>query len=123
MIWSRLQGLLFGFRRRKLTTADGFRSAGNEADLAEEASDGDAEVEGELAIQQAWTELADIEREQERWSELRTHIEQKLEMCRQRGVSLEDVRFSSYEAVGKCPQLVFCRSCLLCCRRMTKGRF
>lgn len=72
-------------------TAEGFRSAGNEQEVVEDASDGDAEAEGELAIQQAWTELADIEREQERWSELRTHIEQKLEMCRQRGVTLEDV--------------------------------
>ncbi|KAJ8979399.1 hypothetical protein NQ317_015828 [Molorchus minor] len=72
-------------RRRKIVTADGFRSAGNEQD---ETSDG--ESEGEAAVQQAWTELADIEREQERWSELRTHIEQKLEICRQRGVTLED---------------------------------
>lgn len=84
-------GFIFHNRRRKLATAEGFRSAGNEQD-AEEGSDGDGEVEGELAIQQAWTELADIEREQERWSELRTHIEQKLEICRQRGVALEDVR-------------------------------
>lgn len=77
-----------------MATADGFRSAGNEQDLVEDASDGDGEVEGEVAIQQAWTELADIEREQERWSELRTHIELKLEMCRQRGVTLEDVIIS-----------------------------
>lgn len=74
-----------------MATADGFRSAGNEQDGGDDGSDGDGEVEGELAIQQAWTELADIEREQERWSELRTHIEQKLEVCRQRGVALEDV--------------------------------
>ncbi|XP_063916850.1 kinesin-like protein KIF19 isoform X2 [Zophobas morio] len=75
-------------RRRKLVTAEGFRSAGNEQEEEEEA---DLEVEGgETAVQQAWGELADIEREQERWSELRTHIEQKLEVCRQRGVALED---------------------------------
>ncbi|KAJ8923180.1 hypothetical protein NQ315_001734, partial [Exocentrus adspersus] len=74
-------------RRRKVITADGFRSAGNDLD---EGSDHDGDVEGEAAVQQAWTELADIEREQERWSELRTHIEQKLEICRQRGVALED---------------------------------
>lgn len=78
------------YRRRKLATADGFRSAGNEQETPEENSD-EGEVEGELAIQQAWSELAEIEREQERWSELRTHMEQKLEMCRQRGVELEDV--------------------------------
>ncbi|EFA08129.2 kinesin-like protein KIF19 [Tribolium castaneum] len=74
-------------RRRKLVSVDGFRSAGNEQEGEEE---GDFEVEGETAIQQAWGELGDIEREQERWSELRSHIEQKLEVCRQRGVALED---------------------------------
>ncbi|CAG9864986.1 unnamed protein product [Phyllotreta striolata] len=72
--------------RRRTYTADGFRSAGYEQ---EEVYDTDNE-EGETAIQQAWLELTDIEREQDRWSELRTHIEQKLEACRQRGVSLED---------------------------------
>ncbi|XP_049817903.1 kinesin-like protein KIF19 isoform X2 [Aethina tumida] len=76
-------------RRRKLATADGFRSAGNVEDEVQDTSDGD-DQEGEVAVQTAWGELADIEREQERWSELRTHIEQKLETCRQRGVALED---------------------------------
>nr|XP_023029277.1 kinesin-like protein KIF19 [Leptinotarsa decemlineata] len=74
-------------RRRNIYTSDGFRSAGNEQD---DSVDADVEMEGEVAVQQAWGELADIEREQDRWSELRTHIEQKLEVCRQRGVALED---------------------------------
>ncbi|CAH1115978.1 unnamed protein product [Phaedon cochleariae] len=74
-------------RRRKIHTADGFRSAGNEQD---EVPSEDGGVEGETAVQQAWAEIADIEREQERWSELRTRIEHKLEDCRQRGVALED---------------------------------
>ncbi|XP_044759987.1 kinesin-like protein KIF19 isoform X3 [Coccinella septempunctata] len=73
-------------RRRYLSTSDGFRSAGND-DARDEV---DEDAEGEVAIQQAWRELADIEREQERWSELKTHIDQKLEACRQRGVALED---------------------------------
>lgn len=76
-------------RRRKLITSDGVRSAGNELEEEED----DVEVEGESAIQQAWGELADIEREQERWTEMRSHIEQKLEVCRQRGVALEDVSY------------------------------
>ncbi|KAF5280510.1 hypothetical protein FQA39_LY18032 [Lamprigera yunnana] len=75
--------------RRKTKNTEGFRSADNVGhETADETSDG--EVEGESAVQQAWGELADIEREQERWSEFRTVIEQKLEDCRQRGVSLED---------------------------------
>lgn len=77
------------FRRKKLFTADGFRSVGNDQD----ESDKEGDVEGETAVQQAWGELADIEREQERWTQLRTHIEEKLEICRQRGVLLEDVSF------------------------------
>ncbi|CAG9767190.1 unnamed protein product [Ceutorhynchus assimilis] len=76
-------------RRRKLVSADRFRSAGNEEDCNGGGSDVD-EAEAESAVQQAWGELADIEREQDRWSELRTHIELKLEACRQRGVRLED---------------------------------
>ncbi|XP_019761161.1 kinesin-like protein KIF19 isoform X1 [Dendroctonus ponderosae] len=75
-------------RRRKLATADGFRSAGNEEDMDSDA-DGE-EADSETAVQQAWGELADIEREQDRWTELRGHIELKLEACRQRGVMLED---------------------------------
>lgn len=89
-----------------MATAEGFRSAGNEQELVEDTtSDGDVEAEGEMAIQQAWTELADIEREQERWSELRTHIEQKLEMCRQRGVTLEDV--CGFVDLSQCLILMF----------------
>ncbi|KAL3272874.1 hypothetical protein HHI36_014335, partial [Cryptolaemus montrouzieri] len=74
-------------RRRFLSTSDGFRSAGTDESTRDEI---DEDAESEVAIQQAWRDLADIEREQDRWSELKTHIEQKLEICRQRGVSLED---------------------------------
>ncbi|XP_050298947.1 kinesin-like protein KIF19 [Anthonomus grandis grandis] len=73
-------------RRRRLGTADGFRSAGNEDNASSDMED----AEEETAVQQAWGELADIEREQDRWTELRGHIELKLEACRQRGVRLED---------------------------------
>lgn len=92
-----------------MLTADGFRSAGNEQD----ESDNEADVEGETAVQQAWTELADIEREQERWSQLRTHIEEKLEICRQRGVTLEDVSSPSNEPINNIlrkhiPIVIYC---------------
>nr|XP_022906683.1 kinesin-like protein KIF19 isoform X2 [Onthophagus taurus] len=73
-------------RRRQNSTAESSKSA----DFSEVDSDFDGEAEGELAVQQAWGELADIEREQERWSDLRIQIEHKLEHCRQTGVSLED---------------------------------
>lgn len=47
--------------------------------------------DGDLSVQHAWAELADIEREQERWAELRAHVNEKLEVCRKTGVELEDV--------------------------------
>lgn len=47
---------------------------------------------GEASVQRAWAELGDIEREQERWAELRHHLEEKLETVRRKGVELEDVR-------------------------------
>lgn len=52
---------------------------------------------GEASVQRAWAELADIETEQERWAELRHHLEEKLEDVRRKGVELEDVcMFTNY---------------------------
>lgn len=84
-------------RRKQTKTADTSYSA-DDAPKSDDGSDMDGEQEGEVAVQHAWAELADIEREQERWSELRGHIEQKLEMCRQRGVALEDVSYFKYNS-------------------------
>ncbi|XP_018329743.1 kinesin-like protein KIF19 isoform X2 [Agrilus planipennis] len=74
---------------------EGFHSADHLNEIAEEGfeneeDDEEGEVEGDAAVQLAWAELGEIEREQERWSELRSHIEEKLELCRERGVALED---------------------------------
>lgn len=67
-------------------------SANSEHEITEDNnSDFDTDVDGEMSVQHAWAELADIEREQERWAELRSHVEEKLEICRKRGVELEDV--------------------------------
>lgn len=49
--------------------------------------------EEEVAVQQAWVELAEINKEQERYAELRAIAERELESCRQRSASLEDVIF------------------------------
>lgn len=73
-------------RRREM-----MNSSSSEHEITEEISDMDGDVDGELSVQHAWAELADIEREQERWAELRAHVEEKLEICRKRGVELEDV--------------------------------
>lgn len=82
-------------RRKQTRTADTSYSA-DDAARSDDGSDVDGEQEGEIAVQHAWAELADIEKEQERWSELRGQIEDKLEMCRQRGVALEDVSFFTF---------------------------
>ena len=47
--------------------------------------------EDDMAVEQAWAELAEISREQERYSEMRSATERELEACRKRGASLEDV--------------------------------
>ena len=39
-----------------------------------------------------WSELALIEKEQDRFAELRANTERELESCRQRGAALENVR-------------------------------
>jgi len=43
-------------------------------------------------VQQAWTELTEISREQERYAEMRAAAEKELETCRKRSAMLEDVR-------------------------------
>lgn len=63
-------------------------SAGGSDDVLGGVASG---LDGDLSVQHAWSELADIEREQERWAELRSHVNEKLEICRKRGVELEDV--------------------------------
>ncbi|KAK0173881.1 hypothetical protein PV328_007022 [Microctonus aethiopoides] len=44
----------------------------------------------DITVQQAWTELSEISKEQERYAEMRAITERELESCRQRSASLED---------------------------------
>lgn len=46
--------------------------------------------EGGVALRSAWSELAAIEREAKRYREIRTATERDLELCRKKGVALED---------------------------------
>lgn len=46
--------------------------------------------EGAIALKSAWSELAAIEREAKRYKEIREQTEKDLEVCRQKGVALED---------------------------------
>lgn len=49
-------------------------------------------------MEQAWSELASLEQEQERARAERSAAERELEIVRQRGAALEDVRiFSNHE--------------------------
>ncbi|XP_011635492.1 kinesin-like protein KIF19 [Pogonomyrmex barbatus] len=48
------------------------------------------ELEDDLAVQQAWTELSEITREQERYAEMRAVTEKELETCRKCCAMLED---------------------------------
>lgn len=55
----------------------------------------DIESEGASALKNAWGELAAIEKETRRYKEVRERTEDELEMCRQKGVQLEDVSGST----------------------------
>ncbi|XP_020708233.2 kinesin-like protein KIF19 isoform X2 [Athalia rosae] len=48
------------------------------------------EIEHDAAMQHAWAELAEINREQERYAEMRAAADRELENCRQRSLLLED---------------------------------
>lgn len=50
----------------------------------------DSDSEGNIALKSAWSELAAIEREGKRYREIREQTEKDLELCRQKGVALED---------------------------------
>lgn len=52
----------------------------------------DSDSEGNSALKTAWGELAAIERETKRYKEIKVQTEKDLELCRQKGVALEDVR-------------------------------
>lgn len=50
------------------------------------------QLDDEDVVQQAWTELMEIGKEQERYAEMRAVAEKELEACRKRSILLEDVR-------------------------------
>ncbi|XP_024879018.1 kinesin-like protein KIF19 isoform X2 [Temnothorax curvispinosus] len=56
----------------------------DDADLLE------GDLEDDVAVQQAWTELTEITREQERYAEMRAAAEKELEACRKCSAMLED---------------------------------
>lgn len=84
----------FYHRRKQQNTSD---SSGTNGSNDGDSYVSDGEIEGgELAVQQAWAELAEIEKEQERWHDERQRVEEDLELCRQHGVALEDVSCFSF---------------------------
>ncbi|XP_047359619.1 kinesin-like protein KIF19 isoform X2 [Vespa velutina] len=50
----------------------------------------DIDFEDDSLVQQAWAELAEISKEQERYVEMRAATEKELEACRKRSAALED---------------------------------
>ncbi|XP_037808588.1 kinesin-like protein KIF19 [Lucilia sericata] len=58
--------------------------------LYDTPTEDDIESEGTIALKNAWGELAAIEKETRRYKEIRERTEQELELCRQKGVQLED---------------------------------
>ncbi|XP_063995709.1 kinesin-like protein KIF19 isoform X1 [Diachasmimorpha longicaudata] len=67
------------------------RSSGDSQVEEVDNEDSTEEVEiDDVTVQQAWNELSEISKEQERYSELRALTERELETCRQRSANLED---------------------------------
>lgn len=87
---SPIKSCVFNFFRRK-QTADPSNLKRNTDTADSFASDiSESTVDGEMAVQQAWAELAEIEKEQDKWHDERLRTEADLEQCRQHGVALED---------------------------------
>ena len=64
------------------------------AEAAAEASEEDEEEEEEPEeVRQAWDELLLIQREQQRYSDIKYDLEQDLEQCKKKQTKLEDVIF------------------------------
>lgn len=58
--------------------------------------DVEPDSEGNTALKSAWSELAAIEKEAKRYKDIKTTTEKDLELCRQKGVSLEDVSIYTF---------------------------
>ncbi|KAH0540874.1 kinesin-like protein KIF19 isoform X2 [Cotesia glomerata] len=65
-------------------------SADSQIDETESEDLGEEYEINDITVQQAWTELSEINKEQERYIEIRAITERELENCRQRSASLED---------------------------------
>lgn len=59
----------------------------------------DSDSEGSVALKTAWMELSAIERETKRYKEVKATTEKDLELCRQKGVALEDVSYMIVDIV------------------------
>ncbi|KAG8042166.1 hypothetical protein G9C98_000157 [Cotesia typhae] len=65
-------------------------SADSQIDETESEDLGEEYEINDITVQQAWTELSEINKEQERYIEIRAITERELENCRQRSASLEN---------------------------------
>ncbi|XP_034948508.1 LOW QUALITY PROTEIN: kinesin-like protein KIF19 [Chelonus insularis] len=65
-------------------------SVGSQIDEGDNEELNDENEVDDVTVQQAWTELAEINKEQERYAEIRAITERDLENCRQKSALLED---------------------------------
>lgn len=79
--WQGRMGKLYGH---------GHQHASNDGDVDSGASEEGVDSEGNVALRSAWSELAAIEREAKRYREIQAATERDLELCRTKGVALED---------------------------------
>ncbi|RLU18920.1 hypothetical protein DMN91_009278 [Ooceraea biroi] len=86
--WESRNNRVYGKTRDSNTRRPGTDYQVDEADDVDLLED--ADLEDDMAVQQAWTELTEISGEQERYAEMRATTERELEACRKRSAALED---------------------------------
>ncbi|XP_046827223.1 kinesin-like protein KIF19 isoform X2 [Vespa crabro] len=83
--WESRNNRVYGSNRDSVNRRPGTDYQVEEVDDIE-----DIDFEDDSLVQQAWAELAEISKEQERYVEMRAATEKELEACRKRSAALED---------------------------------
>jgi kinesin family member 18/19 len=87
---SHLLGLELDAERQHMVISHWQSRQGKLYNKMNENEEADSDSEGSHALRNAWNELSAIEKETKRYREIRASTEKDLELCRQKGVALED---------------------------------
>nr|XP_050858524.1 kinesin-like protein KIF19 isoform X2 [Vespula vulgaris] len=88
--WESRNNRVYGSSRDSVNRRPGTDYQVEEVDDIEDVLLEDTDLEDDSLVHQAWAELAEISKEQERYVEMRAATEKELEACRKRSAALED---------------------------------